>query len=252
MTSFPYAQRPNRRASRSLGRSNAARQSGNQAEGAGERVQSLVTGAPPLCPSHDSSHFRCKALLCSNDARAQSGTRPCIVGLMARIALIYAHPYPNRSRANRSLLSSVRGLDGVRVRSLYERYPDFAIDVDAEQELLARRGADRLAAPALLVRPAAADEPVVREGAGARLGVRQRRRRAARQGLPVGTNHRRRRGRLPRGRHARSSLRQVRAAGSSRPRASAACAGSPADRARRASRHGRTAARCAASSTASG
>ena len=55
---------------------------------------------------------------------------------MARIALIYSHPYPNRSRAGRSLLAAVSGLDGVKVRSLYERYPDFAIDVGAEQELL--------------------------------------------------------------------------------------------------------------------
>jgi len=56
--------------------------------------------------------------------------------VMARIALIYAHPYPNRSRAGRSLLASVSGLDGVKVRSLYERYPDFSIDVAAEQGVL--------------------------------------------------------------------------------------------------------------------
>jgi len=55
---------------------------------------------------------------------------------MARIALIYSHPYPNRSRAGRTLLGSVSNLDGVKVRSLYERYPDFAIDVAAEQALL--------------------------------------------------------------------------------------------------------------------
>ena len=55
---------------------------------------------------------------------------------MARIALIYAHPYPNRSRAGRTLLASVSNLEGVRVRSLYERYPDFSIDVGAEQDLL--------------------------------------------------------------------------------------------------------------------
>lgn len=57
---------------------------------------------------------------------------------MARIAIIYAHPYPNRSRAGRSLLSSVSSLDTVKVRSLYERYPDFAIDVEAEQSVLAQ------------------------------------------------------------------------------------------------------------------
>ena len=57
-------------------------------------------------------------------------------GRMARIALIYAHPYPNRSRAGRSLLSSVSSVEGLKVRSLYERYPDFSIDVDKEQELI--------------------------------------------------------------------------------------------------------------------
>jgi glutathione-regulated potassium-efflux system ancillary protein KefF len=55
---------------------------------------------------------------------------------MARIALIYAHPYPNRSRAGRTLLASVSSLKDVRVRSLYEHYPDFSIDVDREQMLL--------------------------------------------------------------------------------------------------------------------
>jgi glutathione-regulated potassium-efflux system ancillary protein KefF len=53
-----------------------------------------------------------------------------------RIALIYAHPYPNRSRAGRTLLASVSSLDSVKIRSLYERYPDFSIDVGAEQALL--------------------------------------------------------------------------------------------------------------------
>ncbi len=55
---------------------------------------------------------------------------------MARIAVIYAHPYPNRSRAGRTLLASVSALENVKIRSLYERYPDFSIDVSAEQDLL--------------------------------------------------------------------------------------------------------------------
>ncbi|MFT3925021.1 MAG: glutathione-regulated potassium-efflux system oxidoreductase KefF [Myxococcales bacterium] len=54
------------------------------------------------------------------------------------IALIYAHPYPDRSRANRALLSAVAGLPDLEVRSLYDLYPDFAIDVESEQELLLR------------------------------------------------------------------------------------------------------------------
>jgi glutathione-regulated potassium-efflux system ancillary protein KefF len=55
---------------------------------------------------------------------------------MARIALIYAHPYPNRSRAGRALLSAVSSLKDLQVRSLYEHYPDFSIDVEREQALL--------------------------------------------------------------------------------------------------------------------
>ncbi|HVZ71057.1 MAG TPA: glutathione-regulated potassium-efflux system oxidoreductase KefF [Polyangia bacterium] len=58
---------------------------------------------------------------------------------MARsIALIYAHPYPDRSRAGRVLLDCVRDMPGVEVRSLYDLYPDFAIDVEAERAALAR------------------------------------------------------------------------------------------------------------------
>lgn len=54
----------------------------------------------------------------------------------ARIVLIHAHPYPRRSRANRALLEAVADLPGLTVRSLYDRYPDFAIDVDAEKTAL--------------------------------------------------------------------------------------------------------------------
>jgi glutathione-regulated potassium-efflux system ancillary protein KefF len=52
------------------------------------------------------------------------------------IDLIYAHPYPRRSRAGDALLSSVRDLPFVNVRALYDLYPDFSIDVDAEQAAL--------------------------------------------------------------------------------------------------------------------
>lgn len=54
------------------------------------------------------------------------------------IRLIYAHPYPQRSRANRALLSAVRELPSVSLCALYDAYPDFAIDVEAEQAALAR------------------------------------------------------------------------------------------------------------------
>ena len=54
------------------------------------------------------------------------------------ITIIHAHPYPDRSRAGRILLDGVRDLPGVEVRSLYAMYPDFDIDVDAEQQALTR------------------------------------------------------------------------------------------------------------------
>ena len=53
------------------------------------------------------------------------------------IALIHAHPYPAHSRVNRALLAAVRDLPGLQVRDLYTLYPDFHIDVRAEQDLLA-------------------------------------------------------------------------------------------------------------------
>lgn len=56
------------------------------------------------------------------------------------ITLIYAHPYPKRSRANRALLSAVREISNLNVRSLYDLYPDFGVDVESEQAALA--GAD--------------------------------------------------------------------------------------------------------------
>jgi glutathione-regulated potassium-efflux system ancillary protein KefF len=55
-----------------------------------------------------------------------------------RAVLIYAHPYPDRSRANRALLAGVRDLPNVETRPLYDLYPDFAIDVDAERAALLR------------------------------------------------------------------------------------------------------------------
>lgn len=54
------------------------------------------------------------------------------------IYIVFAHPYPSQSRANRALLDAVRSLSGVEVSSLYDRYPDFDIDIAAEQEALSR------------------------------------------------------------------------------------------------------------------
>ena len=52
------------------------------------------------------------------------------------VLLVFAHPYPDRSRANRRLLRAAEGLSGVTVRSLYDLYPNFDIDIAAEQSAL--------------------------------------------------------------------------------------------------------------------
>ena len=50
------------------------------------------------------------------------------------VLVIYAHPAPRRSRVNELLREQVRDL--VPVRDLYSLYPDFDIDVAAEQSAL--------------------------------------------------------------------------------------------------------------------
>src|SRR5689334_974242 len=57
------------------------------------------------------------------------------------ILVVFAHPYPDRSRTNRALAEGAAGLESVEVRSLYDLYPDFAIDVEAEQSALERADA---------------------------------------------------------------------------------------------------------------
>ncbi len=59
---------------------------------------------------------------------------------MAGILVIHAHPYPRRSRAGRALIAAIEDLPGLTIRSLYDRYPDFSIDVPSEQAAL--RNAD--------------------------------------------------------------------------------------------------------------
>jgi len=72
-----------------------------------------------------------------------------------RILLLFIHPFPHRSRANRALLEGVRDL--VEVNDIYEHYPNFHINIEREQQRL--RGIDLLvvqhplywySAPALL------------------------------------------------------------------------------------------------------
>jgi glutathione-regulated potassium-efflux system ancillary protein KefF len=60
---------------------------------------------------------------------------------MGRVILVlYAHPYPHYSRACATLLEAIRDLPDLQVRPLYDLYPEFDIDVRAEQQ--AAEGAD--------------------------------------------------------------------------------------------------------------
>ena len=54
------------------------------------------------------------------------------------VLVLFAHPAYERSRINRHLVTAISDLANVEVRDLYELYPDFDIDVDAEQAALLR------------------------------------------------------------------------------------------------------------------
>ena len=54
----------------------------------------------------------------------------------AEVLVIVAHPTLERSRANQRLLAAARAQPGVQVHDLYARYPDYLIDVPAEQAAL--------------------------------------------------------------------------------------------------------------------
>ncbi len=54
----------------------------------------------------------------------------------SRVLILFAHPALQKSRAHRALAEAVSTLPGVTFHDLYERYPDFFIDADAEQGLL--------------------------------------------------------------------------------------------------------------------
>ncbi len=52
------------------------------------------------------------------------------------VLLIVAHPAPHVSRVNRALAAAARDVPGVTVHDLYAAYPDFFVDVRAEQDRL--------------------------------------------------------------------------------------------------------------------
>lgn len=55
----------------------------------------------------------------------------------SKVLILFAHPALEKSRVNRRLVEAVRALDGVTFHDLYQAYPDFDIDVEHEQRLLA-------------------------------------------------------------------------------------------------------------------
>ena len=52
------------------------------------------------------------------------------------ILVILAHPYIHRSHANKNILQNITKNKHVKINNLYEKYPDFHINIQLEQELL--------------------------------------------------------------------------------------------------------------------
>ena len=55
---------------------------------------------------------------------------------LPKILIIYAHPDPDQSVANKVLIRKARQLEHVTIVDLYATYPDFFIDVHAEHQRL--------------------------------------------------------------------------------------------------------------------
>lgn len=87
------------------------------------------------------------------------------------ITIIYAHPYPSHSHSNRVLRDAVNNLPDVHIRSLYELYPDFHINVRAEQEALLQSHTIVLQHPPALVSHACAALAVDGKNPFIRVGI---------------------------------------------------------------------------------
>ena len=55
---------------------------------------------------------------------------------MKKILILFAHPAFQKSLINKTLIEAIKNLEGVTINNLYEKYPDFFIDVPVEQKLL--------------------------------------------------------------------------------------------------------------------
>lgn len=52
------------------------------------------------------------------------------------ILIVFSHPYTRRSHANKAILSQLEENEHVQISNLYEKYPDFHINIEEEQALL--------------------------------------------------------------------------------------------------------------------
>lgn len=55
---------------------------------------------------------------------------------MATVLILFAHPLIEKSRVHGELIRSAKTVRGVTVNDLYERYPEFDINVEKEKKLL--------------------------------------------------------------------------------------------------------------------
>lgn len=53
-----------------------------------------------------------------------------------KILILFAHPAFHKSKVNKQLINTIKNIEGITLRNLYEIYPDFFINVQEEQELL--------------------------------------------------------------------------------------------------------------------
>jgi len=54
---------------------------------------------------------------------------------MKRILVLFAHPALKKSKINKALRQAIEGMEQVTVHDLYAAYPEYLIDVEAEQAL---------------------------------------------------------------------------------------------------------------------
>ncbi|MFA6412729.1 MAG: NAD(P)H-dependent oxidoreductase [Syntrophales bacterium] len=90
------------------------------------------------------NHFRSTLTNDENDIstpvriipREGEGTEEGALFNAKRVLILFAHPRFEKSRVNRALISTLPASDTLTLHDLYELYPDYNIDVEAEKQLL--------------------------------------------------------------------------------------------------------------------